>query len=190
MRTDPKEDGKMKYLDSKEHEKFMEIAWSEAKKARCQKSCYGAVIVKNNEVLATGRNEPVGEACEICLRKEKEIGSGIGSELCFAIHAEQNALLDSLKNKKDIQDAVMYIGHLKDGKKNEFSEEPFCTVCSRLVAGAGLKGVIFYKGDKYVFVEADEFNEESFRTIIKKHGLDADKFLTKKELVKDGMEKN
>ncbi len=161
----------MEILNPKDHEEFMEIAWEEAKKAKCQKSHFGAIIVKEGIVLAKGHNKPIDKICEVCLRKEKNIGSGINSELCFSIHAEQNALLQALKNTKDISNAVMYIGHIKDGQIQKFSGKPYCTICSRLIAGSELKGVIFYTGDNYLLLTTKEFNEKSFETIIEKHNL-------------------
>lgn len=169
----------MEMLDPKDHKTFMEMAWNEAKRARCQKSHFGAVIVKDNVVLARGHNEPVGESCKICLRKEKNVGAGICSELCFAIHAEQNALLQALRERRDIHGAVMYIGHIKNGKIKKFLGKPFCTICTRLIAVSGLSGVILYAEDGYMFLSVDEFNEKAIRTILEKHGLQIDEKLIK-----------
>jgi len=169
----------MKKLNKKDHEEFMKAAWDEAEKAKCHKSHFGAVIVKDGNILARGHNEPVGEPCQVCLRKEKNIGGGLNSELCFSVHAEQNALLQALKEKKDISNALMYIGHIKNGEKKKFSGKPFCTVCSRLIAASGLKGVVLWMGNDYAFLSANEFNEESFKTILEKYRLKLDQKLIK-----------
>lgn len=174
----------MERLDPKEHEVFMNLAWEEAKKAKCQRSHFGAIIVKEGNVLTKGHNEPVGEACKICLREQKNPDHGLYAELCFAIHAEQAVLLNALKEQKDISNAVMYIGHIREGKKEELLGEPCCTICSRLVADSGLKGVVFYAGDHYIFLTANEFNERSLKNIIEKHGIKLDE-----ELIKAGSNK-
>ena len=157
----------MKYLKHLEHQRYMEIAWEEAKKAKCKKSHFGAVIVKGGKVISTEHNAPVDEKeCSICLRLKHGLGSGKGSELCYSVHAEQRALLNALKNRKNIEGGVMYIGHLKNGEIKKFSGKPFCTICSKLIAASGLKGVMLYNGDNYVFLSSKEFHDESFKTVI------------------------
>ena len=69
----------MEILNPKDHEEFMKIVWEEAKKAKCQKSHFGAIIVKEGIVLAKGHNKPIDEVCEVCLRKEKNINSVLSS---------------------------------------------------------------------------------------------------------------
>ena len=159
----------MQLLGAKGNEEFMELAWQEAGKARCADSQFGAVIVKDGLDIARGRNEPVGEECEQCIRADKS--GGVNAELCFAVHAEQNALIDALHNHADVRGAVMYIGGYKKGEKRVFKGKPFCTVCSRLIAASGIKGVVLYAEGGYAFLESGEFNEASFNTMLERHGL-------------------
>ncbi len=105
-------------------------------------SCYqenrkiGAIIVKNKRIITTGYNgAPAGlfscvEKGE-CLRRIKNIPSGTHHELCYAIHAEQNAIIQAAKLGISIDGATLYCTH-----------QP-CVICSKMIANAGIVRVVF-----------------------------------------------
>lgn len=108
-------------------------------------SCYqenrhvGAVIVKDKRVLATGYNgAPAGvKSCKDkgeCLRKKLNIPSGTRHELCFAVHAEQNAIAQAARFGISVEGATIYVTH-----------QP-CTICTKMIINSGIKKVIYKHG--------------------------------------------
>ncbi len=132
--------------------RFMEMAdlvstWS---------SCYqqnrqvGAVIVKDKRVLTTGYNgAPAGiKSCVEkgeCLRRKNNIPSGTRAEMCYAIHAEQNAIIQAARIGTSVKGATLYCTH-----------QP-CVICSKMIVNAGIAKV-FFRHDY-----PDEFSLEIFK---------------------------
>ena len=118
--------------------RFMDMAklvgsWSSCIRKNRQ---VGAVIVKNNRVLATGYNgAPSGVLNCVergfCLRDKLKIKSGIMQEMCYAAHAEQNALAQAAKLGHAVEGATIYITHSP------------CSVCSRILINAGITRIVF-----------------------------------------------
>lgn len=130
-------------------EYYLKIAEAVASKSTCLKKHYGAVIVKNNEIIATGYNGPARgeEHCKnctkVCNSKDYEAYSS-----CPAIHAEQNAMLSASRN--DMLGATMYLyGEDVDGQMEERGMEinavP-CEICFRLLKNSGIDKVISRDG--------------------------------------------
>lgn len=136
----------MKRISKEEY--YLEIAESVAKRSTCLRRHYGCVIVKNNEIIATGYNGSArGEAncCDIyteCPRKNKEHNSGDYSD-CPAVHAEQNAMLSAAR--KDMIDADMYLygeEFLPIGEWFYISNPKPCPICERMLKNSGIKNII------------------------------------------------
>lgn len=119
-------------------EYFMEMAELSSKRSTCQRRKVGAVLVKDNRVLATGYNgAPKGlEHCETagCIRAQRNVPSGERHELCRGVHAEQNAIIQAAFFGVSVKDARMYI-----------TNHP-CSVCAKIMLNAGISEVV-YKGD-------------------------------------------
>ena len=116
---------------------FMNYAIDISKKANCIKGKVGAVLVKNNIIIAEGTNSvPEGiEPCteETCIRKKLKLKSGEKQELCFVVHAEQNALLDALKKKIEVKGSILYV-----------TKQP-CIICAKMLINAGIKKIYYIK---------------------------------------------
>jgi len=108
-------------------------------------SCYqegrkiGAVIIKDKRVMTTGYNgAPAGiRTCKDkagCLRRERNIPSGTHAEICYAVHAEQNAVVQAAKLGISIDGATMYCTH-----------QP-CSVCAKIIINAGIRRIVYEKG--------------------------------------------
>ena len=108
-------------------------------------SCYqenrhvGAVIVKDKRIMTTGYNgAPAGiESCATkgeCLRRKLNIPSGTKHELCYAVHAEQNAIIQAAKLGVSLEGATIYVTH-----------QP-CVICTRMIINSGIKTVIYKNG--------------------------------------------
>lgn len=121
------------------HEYFMRIAMLAATRSTCRRRQVGAVIVRDKKVLATGYNgSPQGlpHCLDIgCLREEMGIPSGERHELCRAIHAEQNAIIQAATSGISIKGGVLY------------STTFPCILCAKMLINAGIKEI--YVGEGY-----------------------------------------
>jgi dCMP deaminase len=120
-------------------EYFMGIAKLTAERSTCLRRQVGAVIVKDKHIIATGYNgAPRGllHCGEIggCLREKLGIPSGQRHELCRALHAEQNAIIQAATLGHSIEDATIYI-----------TNQP-CAICSKMIINAGIKKIIVSEG--------------------------------------------
>ncbi|ODN30129.1 deoxycytidylate deaminase [Fervidobacterium thailandense] len=117
---------------------FKKIAKIIAERSTCTHRKVGAVIVKNKRILATGYNQPPSgfpHCDEIgCIRDDLGIPSGKNQEVCYGLHAEQNALMQAAKFGISTEGATMYVTH-----------KP-CSVCARLIINAGIKRVVYIEG--------------------------------------------
>ena len=129
---------------------YLNIALEVSKRSTCLKRRYGCILVKNDEIIATGYNgSPRGEinCCDLgeCKRMNEPHNSGKYDE-CKSVHAEQNAML--VASRKDMIGSVMYlVGQDKvDGKWTNSKETVPCPVCHRMIKNAGIKKVISNSG--------------------------------------------
>ena len=119
-------------------EYFMEIAHLVKKRATCLRRQVGAVLVKDKNILATGYNgTPSGiEHCLTrgCLREQLGIPSGERHELCRAIHAEQNAVIQAAIHGVAIEGATLYCTH-----------HP-CILCAKILINCGVREIHYLEG--------------------------------------------
>jgi deoxycytidylate deaminase len=152
----------MHYLEGEEKEeaeKFCDYAAKIALNSKCQKSKHGAVIVKDKMIIGQGWNTPVpDQECEPCFRKDLRY---IKLELCNAIHAEHNAILDALSKGHDLKGSRMFHGRLKQGKLVK-ENSPSCTTCSRLMLHMGVAEMVLIQEQGYAIYPVEEFNRLSY----------------------------
>jgi dCMP deaminase len=120
-------------------EYFMEMAMLTAKRSTCMRRNVGAVIVQDKHIIATGYNgAPKGiPHCEEvggCLREKMNIPSGERHELCRALHAEQNAIIQAATLAQSIEGASIYI-----------TNQP-CVICAKMIINAGIKRIVVKEG--------------------------------------------
>ena len=120
-------------------EYFMDFAVLTAKRSTCLRRQVGAVIVQDKHVIATGYNgAPTGlEHCAErggCLREELGVPSGEKHELCRALHAEQNAIIQAATLGHSIEGASIYITH-----------QP-CVICAKMIINAGIERIVVREG--------------------------------------------
>ena len=121
-------------------EYFMEMAVLTAKRSTCLRRHVGAVIVKDRHIVATGYNgaprglEHCGEREGGCLRQQLGIPSGEKHELCRALHAEQNAIIQAATLGQSIEGATIYITH-----------QP-CVICAKMIINSGISRIIVKEG--------------------------------------------
>ena len=119
--------------------RFMELTEEVGSWASCLRRKVGAVIVRDKRVMTTGYNGApsgimsCGERGE-CLRDKMNVESGTRAELCFAAHAEQNAIIQAAKYGVNIDGATLYCTH-----------QP-CVICAKMIINAGIKRVVYKEG--------------------------------------------
>ncbi|MGN0733376.1 MAG: deoxycytidylate deaminase [Emergencia sp.] len=120
-------------------EYFMEVAKLTATRSTCLRRQVGAVIVKDRHIIATGYNgAPRGLShCDErggCLRQELGVPSGQRHELCRALHAEQNAIIQAATLGQSIEGGTIYITH-----------QP-CAICSKMIINSGINRIVVNEG--------------------------------------------
>ena len=146
---------------------YLDLAEVVAQRGTCLRRKYGAVIVKNDEVISTGYvGAPRGRknCCDIgkCIREELNVPRGERYELCRSVHAEANAIISASRDKMIGSDMYLTGVEVKSGEyvKNSCC----CSMCKRLVINAGIERVyIRDTKDEYRCIEVSEWieNDES-----------------------------
>ena len=121
------------------NKRFMELTEHIATWSSCLRRQVGAVIVKDKRIMTTGYNgAPVG--VKTCVEKgfffffQMNVQSGTHAEICYAAHAEQNAIIQAAKEGISLKGCVLYSTH-----------QP-CVVCAKMIINAGIKEVIYKEG--------------------------------------------
>lgn len=125
-------------------EYYLDIAEQVAKRSTCIRRNYGAVLVQNDAIVSTGYNgSPRGEdnCCDTgyCEREINEVPKGERYELCVAIHAEANAIMQAGRDKTI--GSTLYIAGREVGKDNWADPCP-CLMCRRMIVTSGIKRVV------------------------------------------------
>jgi dCMP deaminase len=119
-------------------EYFVEIARQVATRSTCLRRQVGAVIVRDRRILTTGYNGPPSGVshCDIagCLREELGIPSGQRLDICRALHAEQNSIIQAALRGVSTQGAMIYVTH-----------QP-CFTCAKMIINAGIVRIMYADG--------------------------------------------
>ena len=115
---------------------YLDIAEVVSERGTCLRRNYGAIIVKNDEIISTGYvGAPRGRknCTDIgkCIRIEKQIPSGERYEICRSVHAEANAISKVAQSGNSSKDATLYV-----------TASP-CLECAKLIIQAGIKRVVY-----------------------------------------------
>lgn len=129
-------------------EYFLEIARVVSSRSTCLRRRYGAVIVKDHVIVSTGYNgAPRGSINCIdkgsCRRKELNVPPGERYELCEAVHAEQNAIINGPPER--MKDATIYIAGFEENGK--LADGRPCLLCQRMIGNAMIKEVVYLNSD-------------------------------------------
>ena len=124
---------------------YLDLADVVSQRGTCLRRRYGAVIVKNDEVISTGYvGAPRGRKnCSdlgYCIRQQLNIPRGERYELCRSVHAEANAIISAPRDK--MLGATLYLSG-REVSTNEFIQNSnSCSMCKRMIINAGIKNVI------------------------------------------------
>jgi dCMP deaminase len=132
-------------------EYFIKLAALVAERSTCLRHHVGAIIVKNKRILTTGYNgaaRNVKDCLELgCLRDALKIPSGTRHEICRAIHAEQNAIIQAGLHGININEGTVYCTHTP------------CMICAKMMVNAGIKEIVSYRD--YADLDAKKFLKEA-----------------------------
>jgi len=130
---------------------FMQMAYLAARRSTCLRRAVGAVMVRDNQILATGYNgSPKGtpHCADVgCLREQQNVPSGQKHELCRGVHAEQNAIIQAAISGSSTRGAELYCTH-----------QP-CSICARLIINAEIKTI--YVAETYPDALAEQLFKEA-----------------------------
>ena len=142
---------------------YLDVAETILNRSTCIRRNFGAVIVKNDELISTGYNgAPWGRKncldLDFCMREKLEIPRGERYELCRSVHAEQNAIISA--SRKDLIGASLYLVG-KEYETGEYIKNPApCMFCKRFIINAGIKEIILRNDkDNYQIVDVNEYIE-------------------------------
>ncbi len=146
---------------------YLDIAHTVLERGTCLRRNYGAIIVKNDEIVATGyTGAPRGRKncsnLNACMREKLNIPSGEKYELCRSVHAEANAIISA--SRTDMLGATLYLAG-KDMKTGAFLENPqSCSMCKRMIINSGITTIIGRLKDKeYAVIDVRDwiYNDDS-----------------------------
>ena len=138
---------------------YLNIAREVAARSTCLRRNYGAVIVKNDEIIATGYNGSArGEdnCCDIhqvCPRAHMAHNSGDYSD-CPAVHAEQNAIISA--PRRDMIGATLYLVGISADSGNVLNNTEPCPICRRMILNSGIERIVTMNETAIRIKERDE----------------------------------
>ncbi len=146
---------------------YLDIAEVVLERSTCKRRNFGAIVVKNDEIISTGYNgAPRGRInCTdlgSCARDEMNIPKGQRYELCRSVHAEQNAIISA--SRADLMGSDIYLA-CHDAKTGEIDGEiEPCSMCKRFIINAGIERVIVRntKDDYTIFRVSDWLDKNEF----------------------------
>lgn len=150
---------------------YLDMAEVALERSTCLRRKWGAVIVKNDEIISTGYNgAPRGrkncDELQYCVREKLNIPRGERYELCRSVHAEANAIISS--SRSNLLGATLFMvgKEATTGKYVENSNS--CAMCKRMLINAGIKDVYVRDSkSKYHYFAVEDFvkNDESLEGI-------------------------
>lgn len=157
----------MHYLKGKEAEeamRYIDIAAEQARKATCQRSKCGTVIVKDEIIIGEGYNSPPKdlESQRKCLVDKDTYHKKIADKTC-CVHAEQRAIINALmKNPEKIIGSRLYFIRLDLDNNILKAGRPYCTHCSKLALDSGIKEFVLWHDQGICVYGTTEYNDISF----------------------------
>jgi dCMP deaminase len=137
-------------------EYFLKVAAVVAERSTCRRHHIGAVAVRDKHILATGYNgAPSGspDCLELgCLRDELGIPSGERHEICRAIHAEQNVIIQAALHGVSLEGCTIYATHTP------------CVLCAKMLVNARIKR----------YVSFGKYNDDTFINLFQEAGIEYD----------------
>jgi len=149
------------------HNYYLDIAQTVAERGTCLRRNYGAIIVKNDEIISTGYvGAPRGRKnCSdlgYCIRQQMQIPRGERYEMCRSVHAEANAIISASRN--ELIDSTLYLVGMEMSTGEIVANSCCCSMCKRMVINAGIKNVVIRDTlDEFRIIDVNSWveNDES-----------------------------
>lgn len=124
---------------------YLDLAEAVSKRCTCIRRYYGAVIVKNDEVISTGyvgapRGRKNCSDLQYCQRQKMGIPRGERYELCRSVHAEANAIISAPREK--MIDSTLYLVGIEADDGSYVKDAICCSMCKRMVINSGIEHVV------------------------------------------------
>ena len=146
---------------------YLDIAEAAIARGTCLRRNFGAIIVKNDQIISTGSpGAPRGRVnccdCGYCIREKLNLRRGERYELCRSVHAEANCIISASRN--DMIGSTMFLVG-KEAKTQEYVKNTnSCTMCQRMIINAGIESIIVRDDiDNYRIISVTDWieNDES-----------------------------
>ena len=140
---------------------YLDIAQTVLERSTCLRRWYGAITVRNDEIVATGYNgAPRGRAncCELgyCVREQMQVPRGERYELCRSVHAEANAIISASRN--ECIGGTLYLVGRDAATGKLLPDATSCSMCRRTIINAGLERVVIRRTEtEYTVVPVQEW---------------------------------
>ena len=124
---------------------YLNIAETVLERATCLRRVFGAIIVKNDEIISTGYNGAPRGRCNgvdmgFCTREAMKVPRGERYELCRSVHAEANAIISAAR--RDMVGGTLYLVGRNAQTGELLHDATSCAMCRRMVINAGLSKVV------------------------------------------------
>ena len=124
---------------------YLDIAQTVTERSTCLRRVYGAIIVKNDEIISTGYNgAPRGRRNCVdlgyCTREALQVPRGQRYELCRSVHAEANAIISA--SRRDMVGGTIYLVGRDSATGELLGDADSCSMCRRHIINAGLERVV------------------------------------------------
>ncbi|MBN1896433.1 MAG: cytidine/deoxycytidylate deaminase family protein [Candidatus Aenigmarchaeota archaeon] len=154
---------------------YLNIAREVSKRSTCLRRRFGAVILKNDQIISTGyvgapRGTPNCLDLGKCLRQEMKIPAGERYELCRSVHAEMNAIINAARSGVSLLGGTLYL-YGENVEDDSIAEAKPCRMCKRMIINSGLKDVIVkapqgektYSVDEWIKEDTGVYTEQELK---------------------------
>ncbi len=143
------------------HNYYLDIAETVIERGTCLRRNFGAIIVKNDEIVSTGYSgAPRGRKnCSdigVCVREKLAIPRGERYELCRSVHAEANCIISA--QRRDMLESTLYLVGRECRTGELVANTSSCSMCKRLIINAGIKDVVVRRSKtEYIVIPVEEW---------------------------------
>lgn len=144
---------------------YLDIAQTVSERGTCLRRNFGAIIVKNDQIISTGyTGSPRGDknCCDtgVCVRQKLNIPRGERYELCRSVHAEANCIISASRN--DMIDSTLYLTGI-DAQTGELVQNAnSCSMCKRMIINAGISRVVIRNTpNEYTVIMVNDWIKDS-----------------------------
>lgn len=151
-------------MDIPQLEQYFREAGKEASRSFCLRDKCGAVVVLGGNIVGRGHNGPPND--DISLRKcglDLTRSNKPKSDRTCCVHAEWRAIIDAVRNAKELQTSTLFFTRVDETGKLLRSGRPYCTVCSRLALDNGISSFALWHEDGIRVYGTKEYNELSYQ---------------------------